>query len=968
MKRSVITALLFLKLAISCVLVFTAPHLMASITFGAWNEVPGSGVTKVSDSVVAFQNRLYLFGIGVDDHAHYVNVFDDSQWGGWKPVPGGGTTAVPDAATVYNGRMYLFGIGINDHAHYVNVFDGAMWSGWSLVPGGGSSKVSDAAIVYNGRIYLFGIGIDDRAHYVNTFDGFRWSGWAPLPGGGTTNASDAVTVYNGKVYLFAIGINDHAHYVNTFDGTQWSGWTLLPGGGTTNVADFAAVYNGKLYLFAIGINDHAHYVNAFDGNRWSGWKLQPGSLVTSVSDSAASLDGKIYQFSVGSDSHHYFRSAGEPQTPYNKVYGIATHNSYWLNRSDQVDYYSSGTQELLGDQLLHDHVRAIELDVHSEGAPAHEWKVYHTSDSEDFQCRFLSDCLEYIRNFHYAVPHHEVVNIIVELKNTLPYTGGGTPFPWIHTHFNFDADHTMQDFDAIFRRALGGAIYTPDDFLSGCPVQTTLRECGKRSGAWPTVEGLRGKFIINVIGNWSTAAYDFVQYAAKDVQNHVAFPMQSIFAVNSGRCPGTVAGSGGSASTSFTVTNFNGSTLCIRDIDDSFDPSPHIDPATRQSAFDASLFWQVEDTSSPPALNTSSTFLNVFNGVIRGHDSFEFKPDCDNDLDSGNCQENRIRAGFQLIQTDYPWHFVNDVAWNSLGLPIDASQRLKDLKSLPSLEGQSPDFSIFHEPGSRIYFQSGATYPGAWVYKTVPRSASRWLETTVSSTRHGDTWGEYTQLAGYVIPALEDYITTCPISPYPEAICTNYARIAQEDGEGCIKVASFEGANSVEVCRQKNTTPGASFYQESVDVYVRVYRNGQKIMEKEWVAGRYSPCKRSFDPNSNDVSDVCVGSLLAIAVQNKGTTSQVAVYSAGKLSSPDTSPQVPQWVQLDLESFNMPMEKEGVRGWKSELMVGNREADRLIEVGNSDWRPDMAHLRDVTLDDFPGREVDSSSRVVDMSY
>ena len=39
--------------------------------------------------------------------------------------------------------------------------------------------------------------------------------------------------------------------------------------------------------------------------------------------------------------------------PYNQVYGIATHNSYFINRSDQTDYGASGTQELLTDQLLH---------------------------------------------------------------------------------------------------------------------------------------------------------------------------------------------------------------------------------------------------------------------------------------------------------------------------------------------------------------------------------------------------------------------------------------------------------------------------------------------------------------------------------------------------------------------------------------------------------------------------------------
>src|SRR5204863_7800144 len=67
--------------------------------------------------------------------------------------------------------------------------------------------------------------------------------------------------------------------------------------------------------------------------------------------------------------------AGELYPRYNEVYGTATHNSYWLNRSDRADFFASGTQEILSDQFLHEHIRAIELDIHSEGAPAGRWKV-----------------------------------------------------------------------------------------------------------------------------------------------------------------------------------------------------------------------------------------------------------------------------------------------------------------------------------------------------------------------------------------------------------------------------------------------------------------------------------------------------------------------------------------------------------------------------------------------------------------
>jgi hypothetical protein len=46
-------------------------------------------------------------------------------------------------------------------------------------------------------------------------------------------------------------------------------------------------------------------------------------------------------------------------------------------------------------------------------------------------------------------PQHEVINAVIELKNSVPYTGAlafGIP-----AQFNFDSTHTMEDCDQIFR-------------------------------------------------------------------------------------------------------------------------------------------------------------------------------------------------------------------------------------------------------------------------------------------------------------------------------------------------------------------------------------------------------------------------------------------------------------------------------------------------------------------------------------
>src|SRR4051812_1517863 len=251
-----------------------------------WGKVPGGGTTAVADAATVFQDRLYLFGIGIGDRRHYVNTFDGTSWSGWRQVPGGGTTILSDAATVFNNRIYLFGVGTGDHRHYVNTFDGTSWSGWQQVPGGGTTAVADAATAFNGRLYLFGMGINDHKHYVNSFNGTQWSGWGAVPGGGTAVLSDAATVFKNRLYLFAVGINDHKHYINTFDGTTWSGWSLVPGGGTTMLADAAVALNDHLSLFAIGINDHKHYRNRFDGMTWSGWHEVPGSGTTQLPDAA----------------------------------------------------------------------------------------------------------------------------------------------------------------------------------------------------------------------------------------------------------------------------------------------------------------------------------------------------------------------------------------------------------------------------------------------------------------------------------------------------------------------------------------------------------------------------------------------------------------------------------------------------------------------------------------------------------
>lgn len=615
---------------------------------------------------------------------------------------------------------------------------------------------------------------------------------------------------------------------------------------------------------------------------------------------------------------------------YNEVYGVATHNSYWVNRSDKADFFASGTQEILSDQLLHDHVRALELDIHSEGAPAARWKVYHTSDSEDFTCRYLDDCLQMLRTFAYAVPRHEVVNVMVELKNVVPYTGAS--FPGIPTTANFDDSHTIEQLDDTLRQMLGSSLYTPADFLSRCAPGSTMVSCLATAG-WPTVDQLRGKFIVNMLGNWSTAGADWVQYATHDVAHRAAFPMQSVFEVDPGCTAGwlTPARSDvapiGTRVYGLDAAGRPADQYCVRDISD-FDPSPPIDAAARQAAFQASVFWQLEDVG-PNGTGKAAALLQ-HNGVVRGADSYDYRPGCD--AYSWQCQDSRIAAGYQFVQTDYPWHVVGNA---------DSSQRLV-----------RPNGNGIREPGSRLYVHTGPS-PAYWpyVYDTAPATSQRWLETTVSSTRNGDTWGKETTAGVFV----KDVLKTCPAPGLDkQETCTNYARRAQDGGDGSLRAASADGTSWIQIGRQKTTTPGPSFYQESVGLYIRAARNGSIVLDTKLIAPRYGTCRDDQDPNSDGVSWTCIGSMIAFSVDNHGNGATVHVYSAGRLTTTGT----PDWHEIAAQDFGTPLTTQGISALGDVLYAGLRRGTGLA--------PD-ASLREITLADLPGRGIPAGATVTDLS-
>jgi hypothetical protein len=193
-----------------------------------------------------------------------------------------------------------------------------------------------------------------------------------------------------------------------------------------------------------------------------------------------------------------------------EVFTLATHNSYWVDRGAKNDSFASGTSERLLDQLLYDHARSIEIDIHKEG-----FQVFHTVPGNSL-CPDLRSCLAQVHAFETALPRHDPLLIVLELKELFEP--------------NFDAAHTPEMLDAVLEYELGPTLHRPFQMMATCPGSTTLSDCVRRAH-WPSFEALRGKVIVALIGNWdelgsAQSTKDWADYAAK-APERTAFPMAS---------------------------------------------------------------------------------------------------------------------------------------------------------------------------------------------------------------------------------------------------------------------------------------------------------------------------------------------------------------------------------------------------------------------------------------------------------
>jgi hypothetical protein len=258
---------------------------------------------------------------------------------------------------------------------------------------------------------------------------------------------------------------------------------LIATAGSTDVSALpqAAVFTGHFWTSGLAVGAHSLVAEFQQVQGWYVAPNGPGGLQL--------LPNYVV---VGSDSRDLTVKPQHPDLPrYNEVAFTASHNSYWVKRDNVFELEASGIQERLVDQALFEGVRSMELDLHRDDTTPHAFTVYHTDKESNSFCPQLADCLKELLVFQHALPEHDPFTLVLEFKEV---TFEGL----------FNPDHTPADLDNAIEQYLGPYLYRPRDQMNRCSGADTdnLRKCVASAG-WPTLDQLRGKFIVAVIGNYN---------------------------------------------------------------------------------------------------------------------------------------------------------------------------------------------------------------------------------------------------------------------------------------------------------------------------------------------------------------------------------------------------------------------------------------------------------------------------------
>jgi hypothetical protein len=407
------------------------------------------------------------------------------------------------------------------------------------------------------------------------------------------------------------------------------------------------------------------------------------------------------------------------------VFRKGTHNSYFLDVSHSLisqNSKASGAQERIIDQLLYEHVRSFELDLHDENGHPGEFTIYHASDATtDSNCHYLTDCLHIFRRFEYLVPNHEAINLILEFKET---PDGGT----------LNSDFQMQDLDRQLWEVLGPHLYTAREFMEQCPLARSLQECFAQGAQWPTTDALRGKVIVSVIGNWANDYFDWMSYATDNggPRNRVAFAMRSMLRPSPDDLRNVLDdGCRWSALMDDEQRPPNGEAPLHSFIEIDHDSEGDINwgpitlykirkpdiyglanddgrcvyPAVTAPVFRDqlraaranSIFWQVENNAFKPGQGSAPADANLdtfqrMGGIARTSES---------DGDDQYFVVDTLKE--QIIMTDYPWHSIIDDPKNHPGNPV------------PTLAARAffQECDVFHDAQHPcVYNEQALTEPG----------------------------------------------------------------------------------------------------------------------------------------------------------------------------------------------------------------------------------------------------------------
>ena len=519
----------------------------------------------------------------------------------------------------------------------------------------------------------------------------------------------------------------------------------------------------------------------------------------------------------------------------------------------------------------------------------------------------------------YLEPNHEGVMIVLEAKETVA----------LQHVFGNDAvhqNHQFADLDRVLWEELGTRLYTPREFLSRCARKSdgsapSLIDCAASQG-WPTVDEMRGRYMVSIIGNWARNYFDWLDYANSGIESRAAFPMRSMLSpdLNALQYAGTIdlidlhVASGDRGEQLVAPGQRQPASLPFGD------PTfqPRLKNARKQSIVlgRASVFM---DPNQNQAKIDGRAMLEA--GVMmRSGDAFTFNRRIDgngNDTNDSYGQYHIVvnynspgvpaastlpPLGMQFIQTDFPSYFISDDYQTTNNGPnylraffqrSDIVPALGNSYPAPLASGQTSttttfDTAALSEPGRRIYI--GSPY-------------QRVATATMATPDGNDFW---------------EMQATGSMDPHDGRIDL------QGDfagGRGCLSATSSTDATAqFMICRQADTDG-----RRTVHLTVTSTSAGKTTTN--------SYDMPHFDPEPNSIGD-----LVRLQITHAPGASTVHVWTAGFIDPTN----VPHWNELTGVSGRQiaaDLDVQGIAGDTSILFSGLKHGasvPRMLPVNLSD--------------------------------